>query len=122
MRSTRPWLIAFAFMIAFAVSASTTLATTYVRGYVKPSGDGGSCPLPAPPNAIVTPSNCIQNVGSFPTTVIFDGTSSVSLPYDVIEFLAPGQTPNPGNVVNGTYAIDALALDSLALGIVPGDI
>jgi len=122
MRSNKPWLVAIAFLLVFGLSASSALATTYVKGYVRPSGDGGSCPLPTPPDAIVTPSNCIQSVGSFSTTVIFDGTSSVPLPYDVIEFLAPGQTPNPGNVVNGTYGIDALALDSLASGIVPGDI
>src|SRR5258708_4713962 len=43
MRSGKPWLIAFAFLLVFVVSASSALATTYVRGYVKPSGDGDDC-------------------------------------------------------------------------------
>ena len=43
MRSSKPWLIALAFLILLAFWASSAMATTYVRGYVKPSGDGDDC-------------------------------------------------------------------------------
>jgi PEP-CTERM motif len=43
MRSSKPWLIALAFLLVLALWASSTSATSYIRGYVRPSGDGGPC-------------------------------------------------------------------------------
>jgi hypothetical protein len=43
MRSSKPWLIASAFLFVLALSASSASATSYIRGYVRPSGDGGPC-------------------------------------------------------------------------------
>jgi hypothetical protein len=43
MRSSKPWSMTVAFMLVLAFSASSALATGYVRGYVRPSGDGDDC-------------------------------------------------------------------------------
>lgn len=39
----KPWLMAVGLLLVFALGASSTMATTYIRGYVRPSGDGGNC-------------------------------------------------------------------------------
>lgn len=68
MRPPKFWLIALAFLLVFVLGASSATATTYVRGYVRPSGDGGDC-------ATVTPGeNCVGGSGSILLTN--DGTLS----------------------------------------------
>ena len=68
MRSSKPWFIVLAFLLVFAFGAGSAMATGYLRGYVKPSGDGGDC-------STVTPGeNCVGGSGS--TLLSNDGTLS----------------------------------------------
>ncbi len=69
MRSGKPWLIAFALTWAIMLTASSTLATSYVRGYVRPSGDGDNCS-----GSPGTPS-CVGGSGS---TLVFGPSGSPS--------------------------------------------
>lgn len=90
MRPPKFWLIALAFLFVFALAASSAMATTYVRGYVRPSGDGDNC-------AFVTPgTNCVGGSGS--TLLVNDGTLSTP---DVFNLFQVGVTP--GATVNFTF-------------------
>jgi PEP-CTERM motif len=91
MRSSKPWLIAVAVLFVFVFCASSAMATTtYVRGYVKPSGDGADC-------ATVTPgTNCVGGSGS--TLLVNDGTLSTP---DVFNLFQIGVTS--GATVNFTF-------------------
>ena len=111
MRLRKPWLIAFAFLLVFVVSATSALATTYVRGYVKPSGDGGSC----------SGSNCMQFDASFTDSIIVDlfGVASTqTFSFDQLSFLSP--TEASSDPVPPPHVIDALPLN--LLGIQPGSV
>jgi hypothetical protein len=90
MRSSKPWLIAVAVLLVFVFCASSATATTYIRGYVKPSGDGADC-------ATVTPgTNCVGGSGS--TLLVNDGTLSTP---DVFNLFQIGVTS--GATVNFTF-------------------
>jgi hypothetical protein len=90
MRSSKPLLVTVAFLLAFVFCASSAMATTYIRGYVKPSGDGDNC-------AIVSPgTNCVGGSGS--TLLVNDGTLSTP---DVFNLFQVGVTP--GATVNFTF-------------------
>ena len=107
MRSSKPWLIAFAFLFVLALSASSASATTYIRGYVRPSGDGGPCSS--------DPSfNCVQFDSSVTGAGIpvVGGAASTLDAYDVLTFSIGGS----GASFN---IIDALPLN--LLGIQAGD-
>ncbi len=108
MRSSKPWLMAIAFLLLLAFSASSALATTYVRGYVRPSGDGGACS--SDPTI-----NCVQFDASVTGAGIpvFGGAASTVDAYDVLTFSTGGS----GGSLN---TIDALPLN--LLGIQAGDI
>jgi len=105
MRSSKPWLIFVAFLLLFALSASSALATTYVRGYVRPSGDGGiDCSNPTVNSCV----NRIQSVSDANISVTGDSVNVLNF-YDVVEF----------SVGTGLNTIDALPLN--LLGIQAGD-
>jgi len=107
MRSSKLWLIAFAFLIVLAVSARSALATTYVRGYVRPSGDGL--------NTCVFGGNCEQfiNSGIFLVDLNLYGALSTqqTLPLDEVIY-----SPDGTNL----YDFDAVPLN--LLGIQPGSV
>lgn len=85
MRSSKPWLIAFALALVFMLSARSASATSYVRGYVQPSGDGDNCSL-------VTPgTNCVGGSGS--TLEVNDGTLTTPNVYNLFQIgVTPGST------------------------------
>jgi hypothetical protein len=90
MRSSKPCLIAVAVLLSFVFCASSAMATTYIRGYVRPSGDGADC-------ATVTPgTNCVGGSGS--TLSVNDGTLSTP---DVFNLFQIGVTS--GATVNFTF-------------------
>jgi PEP-CTERM motif len=90
MRSSKPCLIAVAVLLSFVFCASSAMATTYIRGYVRPSGDGADC-------ATVTPgTNCVGGSGS--TLLVNDGTLSTP---DVFNLFQIGVTS--GATVNFTF-------------------
>ena len=96
-----------AFLLVFAFGASSAMATTYVRGYVRPSGDGGPC-------SSDPTQNCVQL--DFSVTgagiPVVGGTASTVDAYDVLTFSTGGS----GASFN---TIDALPLN--LLGIQAGD-
>jgi hypothetical protein len=76
MRSSKPWLMTVAFLLVLAFSASSALATGYVRGYVKPSGDGATCssidpsdPTPPTPSCVDVSGNLLT-FGTSPTLLM----------------------------------------------------
>jgi len=106
MRSSKSWLVAVALLLLFALSASSVLATTtYLRGYVRPSGDGGiDCSNP-------TVDSCVsrtQSVSGANISVTGDAVNVLNS-YDVVEF----------SIGTGLNTIDALPLN--LLGIQAGD-
>jgi hypothetical protein len=106
MRSNKPWLVVVGFLLVFALSASSALATTtYLRGYVRPSGDGGiNCSNPTVDSCV----NVIQSVSGANISVTGDAVNVLNF-YDVVEF----------SVGTGLNTIDALPLN--LLGIQAGD-
>jgi len=110
MRSSKPWLIAFAFLLVLALSASSTSATSYIRGYVKPSGDGGTC----------LGGNCMQFDASSTESIIVDlfgATNTQMFSSDQLSFLSQDEA-NAGATT--PHVIDALPLN--LLGIQPGSV
>jgi hypothetical protein len=107
MRSSKPWSMTVAFLLVLAFSASSALATSYVRGYVRPSGDG-------PPCSSDPVDNCVQLDGSVTGAGIpvVGGAASTIDAYDVLTFSIGGS----GASFN---TIDALPLN--LLGIQAGD-
>jgi PEP-CTERM motif len=107
MRSSKTWLITVAVLLAFVFCASSAMATTYVRGYVKPSGDGGPC-------SSDPVDNCVQRDSSVTGAgiLVVGGAAGTVDAYDVLTFSIGGS----GASFN---TIDALPLN--LLGIQPGD-
>ena len=107
MLSSKPWLIAFAFLIVFALGANSASATSYIRGYVKPSGDG--------PNDCTTNSNCVHlDSGNLSTSINVDlfgviGTQTFS--YDVLSYSSDTGRPLDGTAPPTQF--DDLSLNSL---------
>ena len=108
MRSNKPWLIAFAFLLVFAFSANSALATTaYLRGYVKPSGDGAS-------NCTVN-GNCVQFDGTLSALInvdLFGVTGPQSFSYDLLSYSTDTNRLTDGGSLN---VIEALPLDQLTI-------
>src|SRR5690349_15269792 len=107
MRPPKFGFIAVPFLFVFVFGASSITATTYVRGYVRPSGDGGA-------SSSDPTRNCVQldfsvTGAGIPVT---GGTSSTLDAYDVLTFSTGGD----GASFN---TIDALPLN--LLGIQAGD-
>jgi hypothetical protein len=75
MRSSKRLLIALAFLLVFALGASSVMATGYIRGYVKPSGDGGSCL-----DINTTSPNCVSDDG----TTLLNGVTGAFDKYQII--------------------------------------
>jgi hypothetical protein len=83
MRPPKLFLIASAFLLVFALAASSAMATGYIRGYVRPSGDGDNCS-----GSPGTPS-C---VGGTATTLTFGNSASPST-YNLYQIsVTPGST------------------------------
>jgi hypothetical protein len=105
MRSSKFWFIAFASLLVFALSANSALATSYVRGYVRPSGDGGPVCSDASKTCVVLDFS-VSGAG----IPVAGGSASTVDAYDVLTF----------SIGNGNfYTIDALPLN--LLGIQAGD-
>jgi hypothetical protein len=84
MRSSKSWLIAFAFLLVFALSASSAMATSYV----KPSGNGDDC------SGTPQTGGC---VGGTSSTLVFGSSDSPST-YNLYQIGVI-----PGAVVNFTF-------------------
>ena len=97
----RTWFPLLVAVGVFAFAAESAQATTYVRGYVHPSGDGGSC----------TGSNCVQRDSSNTISIDVNGTPT-NFGYDVITY-------EPGSAGATLNTFDALPLN--LLGIQAGD-
>ncbi|HET7105580.1 MAG TPA: PEP-CTERM sorting domain-containing protein [Candidatus Acidoferrum sp.] len=98
-------MIVFAFLILFALGASSTLATTYVRGYVKPSGDGdGTCT----PGFTCTQFDSTQSIAI--NVDLFGVTGTQTFSFDELSYLSNDEINAGQSSVN---VIDALQLDSL---------
>ena len=82
MRPSKSWLIPLTLLLVLVFCASSASATGYIRGYVKPSGDGGAC-SPMDTNPCVSVSGASMQVG--------DGTTIVD--YQII---------GVGGIVSGT--------------------
>ena len=104
MRSSKPWLVVVAFLLLFALSASSVLATTtYLRGYVRPSGDGGACP--SSPSTSTDP--CVGDDGTTLTNGVMDN-------FDTYQLLSvPGITS--GTQVDFTFASAAPGTSTTAV-------
>src|ERR1700719_632030 len=107
MSRCKPWLIPIALLLVLVFCASSASATTYIRGYVRPSGDGGPC-TSDPTN------NCVQLDNSLTGAAIpvVGGAVGTVDAYDVLTFSVGGS----GASFN---IIDALPLN--LLGIQAGD-
>jgi PEP-CTERM motif len=105
MRPSKSWLVAIAFLIVFALGAGSAMATTYVRGYVKPSGDGdGTCS----PGFSCTQFDSTQS--SAINVDLFGVAGTQTFSYDILSYLANDAIFGGQTSVN---VIDALQLDSL---------
>ena len=100
MRSSKTWLITVAVLLAFVFCASSAMATTYSRGYVRPSGDG--------PNDCSSNGNCVQLFGTNPISIDVNGVAQ-TLSYDLIGFSTNTSRPT----TDPLNFIDALQLDTL---------
>jgi hypothetical protein len=89
MRSSKSWLIAFAFLLVFALSASSAMATSYV----KPSGNGGAC-SPMDTNSCVSVSGASMQVGNGTTIIDYQivGVAGV-VPGTTVDFTFNGTAP-----------------------------
>lgn len=110
----RVWFPLIVAVIALAFAAGGVQATTYVRGYVHPSGDG--------PNDCTTNSNCVQlQTGGLSATLnvdLFGVTGTQSFSYDILNY-----SSDTGRALDGSAppnTVDALSLTSLNLQ--PGDL
>ena len=111
MRSSKPWLVVVGFLLVFAFSASSALATGYLRGYVRPSGDGADC-------ATVTPgTNCVSDSGS----TLFANPGGLTTPnvYSLFQVgVTPGATVDftffggiPDNTLSSSFGVLACAYE-----------
>jgi PEP-CTERM motif-containing protein len=132
MRSSKPWLIAFAFMFVLALSASSASATSYVRGYVRPSGDGGPCaPTTTSPLCVSDDGTTLSN-GPFGPLVSPDnyqivGVTSVVLKTEVdFTFAGPVTTsltpvnPDHAGTAFSSFSVLACAYQNNGTSVSPG--
>lgn len=118
MCSSKPWLIALAILLVFALGASSAMATTYVRGYVRPSGDGGPVCTPG-----FTCTSLVSSNNSLTIPVdLFGLTSTQTFSYDVLGYLSSDQIDfdNNNNLPVTVNQIDALSLTQL--NVQPGNL
>jgi hypothetical protein len=132
MRSSKPWLIAIAFLLLFALSAISATATTipYARGYVKPSGDGGSCGSNATPLCVsVNPlgTQLSNGLDSSPDIYQIVGVTNVVSGTEVdFTFMSPvsvSSTPvNPDNAGTAfsSFSVLACAYQNNGSSVSPG--
>jgi hypothetical protein len=112
MRSSKSWLIAFAFLFMFALSASSAMATSYVR----PSGNGAACStidpsMPSTPGCVDVSGN-ILTFGTSPTlltptpppTYQIVGAVGVTSGTEV-DFTFAGPAPLPLNNDSSTFKV-----------------
>jgi len=100
MRFRNPWFylpVALGLLL-FAVQSAQ--ATTYTRGYVRPSGDGS--------NDCSSNGNCVQLFGTNPISIDVNGVAQ-TLSYDLIGFSTNTSRPT----TDPLNFIDALQLDTL---------
>jgi|GEM_PF-2856485 hypothetical protein len=105
LRKTGYWLVAA--VAAAALTVPCAQATSYIRGYVRPSGDG--------PNVCSGSSNCVEKTGSGSFTIstdLFGVTGTSTFSYDILSFLSNGEE-SAGQTTDNT--IDAVSLTSLNL-------
>jgi hypothetical protein len=109
----RPWF-AVLVVVALVLVTGSAQATTYVRGYVRPSGDGL--------NDCTNNSNCVElDTGGLSATInvdLFGVTGSQSFSYDILNYSSDSNRALDGTAPPNT--IDALSLTSLNLQ--PGDL
>jgi len=100
-------LICSLLLVVLVFAVGPAQGTTYVRGYVKPSGDGGSCGGGG--------TNCTQFDSTQTTSIntdLFGVTGTQTFSYDVLSYLSFSELSGGQNAPN---VIDALQLDSLNL-------
>jgi hypothetical protein len=129
MRPSKPWLITFAFLLLLALSASSTSATGYIRGYVRPSGDGGPCASTTTSRLCVSDDGTSLSNGPLgsPDNYQVVGVTSVVLGTEV-DFTFAGQvttslTPvNPDNAGTAfsSFAVLACAYQNNGTSVSPG--
>jgi hypothetical protein len=103
----KAWFAILVGVGGFVLVVGSAQATTYVRGYVRPSGDGGPCNISDPTQ------NCVQRDSSVQTDIPVVGGAVGSITgYDVLTYSTGGD----GASFN---TIDAVPLN--LLGILPGD-
>lgn len=119
MRSSKPWLIAFALLLLLGLSADSSLANSipYARGYVRPSGDGASCGSNATPFCVSVNSNGTQlsnGPDGSPDTYQIIGVTNV-LSGTELDFTFGGPVPvsltpvNPDNAGTAFSSFSVLA-------------
>lgn len=118
MRPSKSWLIPVTLLLVLVFCASSASATGYIRGYVKPSGDGAPVCISG-----FTCTSLVSSNNSLTIPVdLFGVTSSQSFSYDILGYLSSDQIDNDNNnnlplTVN---QIDALSLTQL--NIQPGNL
>ena len=110
MRLRKPWLMAVGLLLVFALGASSAMATGYIRGYVKPSGDGGAC-SPMDKNPCVSVSGDSMQVG--------DGTTIVDYQIISVAGVVSGTTVDftfngtaPANTMTSTFQVLACGYEA----------
>jgi hypothetical protein len=118
MRPPKFFLIASAFLLVFALAASSAMATGYIRGYVRPSGDGGPTCNPG-----FTCTSLVSSGNSLAIPVdLFGLTGTQTFSYDVLGYLSGDQInfDNANSLPLTVNQIDALSLTQL--NIQPGNL
>jgi len=104
--------VCFALLCAMAFGVQSTHATTYVKGYVRPSGDGLDC------GGNSTTCTQFDSSGSAQFTIdSFGVISTPNISFDVLSYCCGPVFPSPGL---SPFVIDAVPLD--LLGIQPGSV
>jgi len=109
MRMRSVWLQVLGVAGVCLMVAQASQATSYVRGYVRPSGDGGP--------VCVTSENCTALVSADNTFTIpvdlFGVAGTQTFDYDVLQYLSFQQITDQG--ATDAFKIDVVSLDSLNL-------
>jgi hypothetical protein len=126
MRSSKPWLIAFLFVLA--LSASSASAATYIRGYVRPSGDGGPCATTTSPLCVSDDgSTLLDGLLASPDTYQILGVTSVASGTQVdFTFAGPVTTsvtpvnPDNAHTAFSSFSVLACAYQNNGSSVSPG--
>jgi PEP-CTERM motif len=117
MRTSKVWLVFCAFVIC--AMAATSVQASYVRGYVKPSGDGDQC------SASPTTPSCVD----FSSGILTFGPSTGPTGYQIIDVtgITDGTEVNflfsggvPANTSTSPFSVLVCAYESEGNPVTPG--